>query len=619
METIGKEQFKDLNRYAFDTAYPFINYLNEDGEKLERKSDTTQIRVLEIGGEVCVAADSLNLVALDSKIKKVVFNEGVVFKAELVCNANSRIQEIEFNGGDFMGSSLTIESHVKVAFRGGKFKEIKLSGVKPTLIFQNTEVDHLSISGMIKGNVAETDSAFNIDINSCSIKCFLIVDFKRIKAIKVHGGSKITNHLILNKIGHIDTIEGFDNCKISQLCLDEVSIDCFPALKDSNAEIGKLSFCKGTCKSLCLGLRLKLERIVFLGGDFNNVSIQADFITLELIKGSFDLISISATQFNNILLQGGEVSESIYIASIPLGNIIKGELIEVKHSYPKLIIDSVNLDKLQLSQYNIGSSHSLRIQESNIESIEIGGVTNLGRVELFDISNRGFTDKANFKITNSDLGKISLNACDFSHYQVTVDNSNLTGMFYTGNAFPKSFSSNKTGKERNKQLQDTYSQMETVSQRNGQYIDALNWRKLSNNAHFWYLLKTKSPIVLIKRIQDVLVLGFSWLFGIYGTSVFLSLFMLAVTSIVCFAAASFYAGESIQMFGSPSQFILNDDRYIDAYFQFLNPTHKYNLLGVEYSKMKSVFWYYVFDFLGRASVGYSLFQFIKATRKFSGK
>lgn len=95
--------------------------------------------------------------------------------------------------------------------------------------------------------------------------------------------------------------------------------------------------------------------------------------------------------------------------------------------------------------------------------------------------------------------------------------------------------------------------------------------------------------------------------------------MLAFTSIVCFSIAAYFGGENIELLGYPSQFILNNERYIDAYFQFLNPTHRYNILEMEYANMRSVYWYYVFDFLGRALVGYSLFQFIKATRKFSGK
>lgn len=52
---------------------------------------------------------------------------------------------------------------------------------------------------------------------------------------------------------------------------------------------------------------------------------------------------------------------------------------------------------------------------------------------------------------------------------------------------------------------------------------------------------------------------------------------------------------------------------LSAFVQFLIPTHKFDYLGREIILTP---WYYVFDFLGRIFVGYGIYQFIQAFRKF---
>ncbi|WP_296318909.1 pentapeptide repeat-containing protein [Winogradskyella sp.] len=52
---------------------------------------------------------------------------------------------------------------------------------------------------------------------------------------------------------------------------------------------------------------------------------------------------------------------------------------------------------------------------------------------------------------------------------------------------------------------------------------------------------------------------------------------------------------------------------LSSFVQFLIPTHKFNYLGEEINLTPC---YYVFDFLGRIFVGYGIYQFIQAFRKF---
>lgn len=49
------------------------------------------------------------------------------------------------------------------------------------------------------------------------------------------------------------------------------------------------------------------------------------------------------------------------------------------------------------------------------------------------------------------------------------------------------------------------------------------------------------------------------------------------------------------------------------FWQFLIPTHKFDYLGVKQTDSPL---FYVFDFFGRIAVGYGIYQFIQAFRKF---
>lgn len=50
---------------------------------------------------------------------------------------------------------------------------------------------------------------------------------------------------------------------------------------------------------------------------------------------------------------------------------------------------------------------------------------------------------------------------------------------------------------------------------------------------------------------------------------------------------------------------------IKYYVQFLIPTHKFNYMGIQENS-----WFYIWDFLGRTFVGYGIYQFIQAFRKY---
>lgn len=60
---------------------------------------------------------------------------------------------------------------------------------------------------------------------------------------------------------------------------------------------------------------------------------------------------------------------------------------------------------------------------------------------------------------------------------------------------------------------------------------------------------------------------------------------------------------------NPSNWAFNDG--VRYFFQFLIPTHRFDYLGAQTNG-----WFYVWDFFGRTFVGYGIYQFIQAFRKF---
>ncbi|CAA0155238.1 Pentapeptide repeat-containing protein [Tenacibaculum maritimum] len=61
-------------------------------------------------------------------------------------------------------------------------------------------------------------------------------------------------------------------------------------------------------------------------------------------------------------------------------------------------------------------------------------------------------------------------------------------------------------------------------------------------------------------------------------------------------------------------FIIDDN--ISHFLNFLNPTHKFNYLGDDFSKYTLSPSFYIWDFVGRIFVGYGIYQTIQAFRKY---
>ncbi|GAB5526275.1 MAG: hypothetical protein Roseis2KO_41470 [Roseivirga sp.] len=121
--------------------------------------------------------------------------------------------------------------------------------------------------------------------------------------------------------------------------------------------------------------------------------------------------------------------------------------------------------------------------------------------------------------------------------------------------------------------------------------------------HFFY---PKSLIRTIHYVFELINLGLNAISNGFGTSYLLSLIFIVGFGWLFFSLSI----GSLAAF-TPG-FIPDNDKLI--YFtQFLLPTHKFNYLG---DKVLLNICFYIWDFIGRLFVGYGIYQFIQAFRKY---
>ena len=106
-------------------------------------------------------------------------------------------------------------------------------------------------------------------------------------------------------------------------------------------------------------------------------------------------------------------------------------------------------------------------------------------------------------------------------------------------------------------------------------------------------------------------LWFNWVSNRHGDSYWQAVKFTAVTGILCYWTSLVLTDEYCLF--CLENITLRVDDWFGGLFQFLLPTHKSQYLGVDFSYNMG---FYIFDFLGRLLVGYGIYQFIQAFRKY---
>lgn len=156
---------------------------------------------------------------------------------------------------------------------------------------------------------------------------------------------------------------------------------------------------------------------------------------------------------------------------------------------------------------------------------------------------------------------------------------------------------------------ETFRILKQTFSKNGNEIDSLEYRK---KEHLALYEETRRNIIrrrkFLTSLENSIILTLNWSSNLFGVSWFAGLLFI-VTFGGLFYLLSITSLSSHIFTISPSEWQLSEAKY---FFEFLNPTHKIDY--IQEGNLNGNF--YAFDFIGRIFVGYGIYQFIQAFRKY---
>jgi hypothetical protein len=154
---------------------------------------------------------------------------------------------------------------------------------------------------------------------------------------------------------------------------------------------------------------------------------------------------------------------------------------------------------------------------------------------------------------------------------------------------------------------ETYRLLKVEFDKQQNIPESLNF-KLFEKKTLKIVLKNKENT--FKNFWDKIILLFNQLSNNHGTSYTRALLFVIIVGGVLFNL-SLISTDNFEFSFYPSEWeFIKGFKY---FVQFLIPTHKFNYMG---NNIKLTTSFYVFDFFGRLFVGYGIYQFIQAFRKF---
>lgn len=196
---------------------------------------------------------------------------------------------------------------------------------------------------------------------------------------------------------------------------------------------------------------------------------------------------------------------------------------------------------------------------------------------------------------------------DISLHDITIENFKAVDNTVDNKKYEKYIT--KTGEIPYSNKRETFRIIKQAYSKNGNEIDSIEYRK---REHFTLFSETWRDLANFRKIsssiQNIFILflnlvsnyfGVSWITGFIFITVVGSLFfLLSITEIPEYHFTT-----------NPLNW---DFEYFKYFLEFLNPTHKFEYIQEENLTTK----FYVFDFLGRIFVGYGIYQFVQAFRKY---
>lgn len=353
------------------------------------------------------------------------------------------------------------------------------------------------------------------------------------------------------------------------------------------------------------------ERLWIQGGIFknqfliNNGQFYGDFFTTG---GKFN---------ETFLIHGGDFKDKFWIQGGEFYQVEFARINKISLRIKYLILNTnstafVKIDNILLGSFKIGetlkSGGVLYINNQELNRVEFATFANLGNVFFNNISVKD--DTSTFQIINSHLGKMEFKDFPFEEFhRIEVSDSNCTEITTYGKNFSvdnvQMVDSDGEPLEKGSEQEyyaryQLYNDLAIAKEKQKDTDTALRFRAISNEN------LRKSLSYFSEKWTSKLSLTFSKLSNNYRQSWGYPLVGVLIIGPIFYALNLMTLGLDVTDFDCWSDF-----------FIFLNPTHKFELLEdkcVEYGFLANGV-----DVVSRVFIGFFIYQFIQAFRKYGGR
>lgn len=395
-----------------------------------------------------------------------------------------------------------------------------------------------------------------LDINKdCIIQTNLKIQNCGLKTLSIN--SEITGHTQINS----PRIEGMN----------------FAGLSDSRLKLGPVTITGNKAKDT------KMEYI-----NFTNVEMTGNLSFMFTPPKS---VFIGSGQFNWVQFQNTTDVGIVTITS-------------QSNNMDDLSIKKLSMPYLQLKG-------SILVKFASIEELTFDHLINVsGSIRLLGID---ITKK--MILTDSELSNLKFNDVDISRAKVTFDRSNLDGMSFSNVSWRKDYKvysttevldnhENDNDVKGYKAKRETYRQLKQLHKNQGNRIDALNFYRNEMDS-YWLSTKKSSSV----GISDKILVGINRFVSDFGQSWWRPLWLIFAVNMFFFSVMLLFHYKGLGITLDPENMSADAfKRCVAEFFYLINPVHKFpEGMGL----------FVVVDFINRVIIGFLIYHFIKATRRYA--
>lgn len=320
-------------------------------------------------------------------------------------------------------------------------------------------------------------------------------------------------------------------------------------------------------------------------------------------------ISFSKTRIYSVLMEEFSMLGNLYFRQI-----IRAETPFEWYNYENNIITLPNLDQeLRSRIFEQRENQYDQLRRSYYKHCE-----NL----------KGIIDKATIRISHSSLGKTEFTGCPLADFQIEFNNSKITDCFVSGDSIPTQnvhiLGAEPNSIEEYQQKASFFNQFKKIFEAQGDIYHATQFQakwseeqrnelKLRKKEEYKNVEKpiwwSKIKVFFNTTSNDRLTLWLNKISNLHGESWVRAFFWILALGLIFYLPYLFSIGRLF----TPGKFDFN---LIGYYFEFLNPTHKFNFINEgNIANGLTVF----IDVVWRIIVAYLIYQFISAFRKHTKK